>query len=328
MSKIVAVVAEARGGKVKKPSLEAVSAACELAGKCGGEVVVLVAGAGLGPATTELARAGAARVVALESPVLASYSGDGYCAVLVEALEPLAPAAVLMPHTAMGKDLMPRISAALGTGLVSDVTALHFDDGRFGATKPVFAGKAYQKSYMERTPFMATLRPNNFEARAGGGGAAVETRAPALTQEMLKAIVADVVSASSGSVPLSEAKVVVAGGRGLKGPEHWHLLEELAQAFGPGVAAVGATRAIVDAGWRPHDEQVGQTGKTVAPTLYIAAGLSGAIQHIAGMRTARYIVAINKDKDAPIFKVADYGIVGDVFEVLPALTAAVKQALA
>ena len=265
--------------------------------------------------------------MAIESPVLANYSGDGYAKAIMEALPPLSAAAILMSHSAMGKDLMPRLSALLKTGMVSDATALHFEGGKFGATKPVYAGKAYLKTVAEQKPFMATLRANNFEARPGKAAAEVQAGKLSFGADVLKAIVTEVVAAASDRVPLQEAKVVVAGGRGLKAPEHFHLIEDLAKAFGPGKAAVGSSRAVVDAGWRPHREQVGQTGKVVAPTLYIACGISGAIQHLAGMRTARYIVAINKDAEAPIFKVADYGIVGDVFEVLPALTAAIAAAV-
>jgi electron transfer flavoprotein alpha subunit len=326
MSNIV-VIAEARQGQVKKPSLEAVGAAVQLAAEAGGTVVALCAGAGLAAAKEALARSGAQKVVLVDSPALANYSGDGYAAALCAALQPLAPAVILMPHSAMGRDLAPRIAAMLDAGMVSDATALHFEDGRFGATKPVYAGKAYQKSFAQKAPFVATLRPNAFEAGAGGGAAELVDAPTSIDAGTLKAVVEELIASASDRIPLQEAKVVVAGGRGLKEPENFKIVEELAAAFGPGVAAVGASRAVVDAGWRPHREQVGQTGKVVAPTLYIAIGISGAIQHLAGMRTSRFIVAINKDPAAPIFKVADYGIVGDAFEVVPALAAAVKAAV-
>lgn len=325
MSNIV-VLAEARSGKIKKPTLEAVGAALGLAGQCNGRVLVLVVGADLDPAVEQLTSSGAASVIALGSPILANYSGDGYAKVIVGELAKHEPAVVLMPHTAMGRDLAPRVAAMLGAGMVSDATALHFEDGRFGATKPVYAGKAYRKYLANTSPFVATLRPNAFEATTGSG-AEVLTVDPKISAADLKAIVLEVVQGASDRVPLQEAKVIVAGGRGLKGPEHFHLIEELAAAFGP-TAAVGASRAVVDAGWRPHREQIGQTGKVVSPQLYFAIGISGAIQHLAGMRTSRYIVAINKDANAPIFKLADYGIVGDAFEVVPALTAAIQAAVA
>jgi electron transfer flavoprotein alpha subunit len=327
MSQNIVVIAEARSGQLKKPSLEAVSAAVDLAGKTGGQVVALLIGASLDAARDELATSGANRVVCIEADHLANYSGDGYCRAIVEAVDGLEPGAILMSHTAMGKDLAPRVSAALKTGLVSDATALHFEDGKLGATKPVYAGKAYIKCMAEQAPFMATLRPNNFEANSSGT-AEVSSTAPSFGADELKAIVTEVIAGASDRVPLQEARIIVAGGRGLKGPEHFQLVEDLAGAFGSGAAAVGASRAVVDAGWRPHREQVGQTGKVVAPTLYIACGISGAIQHLAGMSTSKCIVAVNKDAEAPIFKVADYGIVGDVFDVLPALTEAVRTAVA
>ena len=324
----IAVIADARSGKLSKNSLEAVGAAKDLAGQCGGATVVaLVAGHGLDDAKQQLASSGADRVIAIESEALSHYSGDGYSTAITAELQTLSPEAILAPHTAMGRDLAPRIAARLDTGLVSDATALHFEDGKFGATKPVFAGKAYKKSIADNSPFMATLRPNNWEPTSGGS-AEISAASPSLSAADLRSVVQELIAAASDRVPLQEAKVVVSGGRGLKGPEHFHLVEELAAAFGPGVAAVGASRAVVDSGWREHREQVGQTGKVVAPTLYIAVGISGAIQHLAGMRTSRFIVAINKDANAPIFKVADFGIVGDAFEVVPALTEAIQGAVA
>ena len=323
------IIAEAREGKVKRPSLEAVTAGLELAEASGGaQVTVIVTGHDLDAASQELAATGAANVIAIDSPVLARYSGDGFARVILEQLEKLGPVAILAPHTAMGRDLVPRIAAKLGVGMMGDITALHFEDGRYGATRPTYAGKAYRKVFATKTPFIATLRPNNWEPEHGAATAEIAAVDPQISADDLKAIVEEVVAAATDRVPLQEARVVVSGGRGLKGPEHFHLIEELVEAFGPGVAAVGASRAVVDAGWRPHREQVGQTGKVVSPTLYIAVGISGAIQHLAGMRTARYIVAINKDSNAPIFKVADYGIVGDAFEVIPALAKAIKATVA
>ena len=201
MTNLIVVVAEARSGKIKKPTLEAIGAARDLAGKCGGEVVVLVAGDGLAETKTQLAGAGVAKVVAIEGPGLASYSGDGYSQVLVEQLKALAPAAVLMPHTAMGRDLMPRVSALLGTGLVSDATALAFEDGKFGATKPVYAGKAYMQCVGEKKPFCATLRPNSFEVRPGSGTAQVQTIAATVDASSLRSLVKEIVAAAGGKVP-------------------------------------------------------------------------------------------------------------------------------
>ncbi len=329
MSNNIVVIVEARDGRTKRPSLEAVGAGRDLAAQTAGTVTAVVIGHDLDEAKKQLASCALDRIVAIEADYLARYSGDGYARAILEQLGDLDPAVVLMAHTAMGKDLLPRVAAAMKAGLVSDATALHYEGNRFGATKPVYAGKAYQKCLAETKPFMATLRPNNFETRDNDSGGSVATSvvAPSFGADGLKAVVTEVVAAAGDRVPLQEAKVVVSGGRGLKGPEHFHLVEDLAEAFGPGVAAVGASRAVVDAGWRPHREQVGQTGKVVSPTLYIACGISGAIQHLAGMQTARYVVAINKDPEAPIFKIADYGIVGDVFEVLPALSQAIRAAV-
>ena len=324
MSNIL-VVAEVRNGVLKRPSLEAVSAARTLAEKTGGKVIALAIGQGLDAAGAELAGGGAADVLLADMAELANYSGDQWAQVVADQAKAVDAAAVLMGHTAMGKDLLPRVSALLDTGLLTDVTAVDHD-GAFTATKPVFAGKAIINARASRSPFMATLRPNNFPVTEGADGGEVQKISPTPGEAL--SVVKEIIAAASDRVPLQEARIVVSGGRGLKEPEHFNLIEDLAAAFGPGVAAVGASRAVVDAGWRPHREQVGQTGKVVSPTLYIAVGISGAIQHLAGMRTASTIVAINKDPDAPIFKVADYGIVGDAFEVVPALTKAISETVA
>jgi len=325
MSQNILVVAEVRGGAVKRPSLEAVAAATRLAARNGGKVIALAVGADLDAACATLATSGAHQVVAAESAALAKFSGDGNARVVAEQARAHGCGAVLMAHTAMGKDLLPRVAALLDTGLVSDVVDVDFANGAYTARKPVFAGKAFVQVRAARSPFVATLRPNNFEPVTGAAAPVSKVAAQAGD---LMSVVKEIIAAASDKVPLQEAKVVVAGGRGLKEPQHFKLIEDLAAAFGPGVAAVGASRAVVDAGWRPHGEQVGQTGKVVAPPLYFAIGISGAIQHLAGMRTARTIVPINKDPEAPIFKVADFGIVGDAFEVVPALTEAIRQAVA
>ncbi|MFM1873355.1 MAG: hypothetical protein RL398_2777 [Planctomycetota bacterium] len=322
MSNIV-VIAEVRGGQLKRPSLEAVTAALQLAGATGGKVVAVACGNGLDAACAELAQSGAAQVVAVEGAAFAQYSGDAWAKAVAEQVGAAGANAVLMAHTAMGKDLLPRVAALLGAGVATDVVGVAFEGGAYVTTKPVFAGKAILTAKCAKPTFCATVRPNNFPASSGKPAAPV-TKVAAPAADLL-AVVKEIIASAGGSTPLQEAKVVVAGGRGLKEAEHFKMVEDLAAAFGPGVAAVGASRAVVDAGWRPHREQVGQTGKVVAPPLYIAIGISGAIQHLAGMRTSKVIVAINKDRDAPIFKVADYGIVGDAFEVVPALTKAIAE---
>ena len=325
MSNII-VIAEVRGGSLKRPSLEAVTAAQQLAQGSGGQVVAIACGSGIDAAAGELGNSGANKVIAIDGASFENYSGDAYAKAIAEQVKANDGAAVLMAHTAMGKDLLPRVSALLETGIVTDVVDVSCEGGSFGAKKPVFAGKATLTVKATQSPFCATVRPNNFAAASGGGGGEVaKVDAPAGD---LLSVVREIIAAGGDKTPLQEAKVVVSGGRGLKEPENFKMIEDLAAAFGPGVAAVGASRAVVDAGWRPHGEQVGQTGKVVSPPLYFAIGISGAIQHLAGMRTARTIVAINKDADAPIFKVADYGIVGDAFEVVPALTKAIQEVVA
>ena len=325
MSNII-VIAEVRGGSLKRPSLEAVTAAQQLAQGSGGQVVAIACGNGLDAAAAELGNSGASKVIAIDGASFENYSGDAWAKAIAEQVKANDGAAVLMAHTAMGKDLLPRVSALLETGIITDVVDVSCEGGSFGAKKPVFAGKATLTVKATKSPFCATVRPNNFAAASGGSGAEV-SKVDAPAGDLLS-VVKEIIAAGGDKTPLQEAKVVVSGGRGLKEPENFKMIEELAAAFGPGVAAVGASRAVVDAGWRPHGEQVGQTGKVVSPPLYFAIGISGAIQHLAGMRTARTIVAINKDADAPIFKVADYGIVGDAFEIVPALTKAIREVVA
>ena len=325
MSNIV-VIAEVRGGQLKRPSLEAATAALQLASATGGKVTAIACGANLDAACAELQKSGVHQITAIEGAALANYSGDAYAKAIADQAKAAGATGVLMAHTAMGKDLLPRVAALLEGSITTDAVAVSFANGSFTAQKPVFSGKATMTVRALKAPFCVTLRPNNFAAASGGGSAAT-TKVAAPGGDLL-AVVKEIIAAGGGKTPLQEAKVVVAGGRGLKEAQHFKLIEDLAAAFGPGVAAVGASRAVVDAGWRSHSEQVGQTGKVVSPPLYFAIGISGAIQHLAGMRTARTIVAINKDADAPIFKVADFGIVGDAFEIVPALTQAIAAIVA
>jgi electron transfer flavoprotein alpha subunit len=231
---------------------------------------------------------------------------------------------VLFGASSLGKDLAPRVAALLGVGLASDCTALDASAGKLTARRPVMAGKAFEKLAFPLGPALATLRPKVFAAATPEAGktAAVEPLAFEWDANAPRAVVTGTSGASGGKADLTESEIIVSGGRGLKGPENFALVEALADALG---ATVGASRAVVDAGWRPHGDQVGQTGKTVSPKLYVAVGISGAIQHLAGMSSSRCIVAINKDADAPIFKIADYGVVGDLFEVVPALTEAIRK---
>jgi electron transfer flavoprotein alpha subunit len=316
----IVTFAEHRDGKLRRPSLEAVSEAKRLTTALGGPVTAVVVGPGAEGLAAELASYGADRVHVFDDPALGAYATEPCARVLAQAVTEAKPAAVLVPFTAMGKDLAPRAAARLGAGLVSDCVALTAKDGRLEARRPMYAGKAYATVRWEGEPQMATLRPNVFPLEKPDASRKAQV-VKGQVDTSSRAKVTAVHAAAAGKVELTEAQIIVSGGRGLKGPENFHLIQGLADALG---AAVGASRAVVDAGWVDHQYQVGQTGKTVSPTLYVACGISGAIQHLAGMSSSKIIVAINKDPDAPIFKIASYGLVGDVFEILPKLTEAAK----
>jgi len=324
MAAILAVT-EQRCGALRKVSREAVWAARQLADGLGGTVDALVIGAGgMDVAVADLGGAGADRVLVVADASFASYAPDGYAATVAEQAKRGGYAAVVVPATATGKDLAPRVAAKLDAPLASDVTELGVEGGKVTVARPVYAGKAIQRLVFESAPALVSLRPNTFVVGRAARAGTVEA-APAAGCAA-RVVVTETRAAERGALDVAEADVVVSGGRGMKGPEHFALVEDLAGAFGN--AAVGASRAAVDAGWRPHAEQVGQTGKTVSPQLYVAVGISGAIQHLAGMRTSKVIVAVNRDRDAPIFRAADYGIVGDLFEVVPRLTEEIRKARA
>jgi electron transfer flavoprotein alpha subunit len=312
--------AEHRDGKLRRPSLEAVSEAKRLAGPLNATVEAVLVGENVKGLADELAAYGADKVHVVEGSSVKTYATESYARAVAAVVRETSPVAVLVPFTSQGKDVAPRIAARVGAGLVSDVVSFTVKDGKLEARRPMYAGKAYATVRWTGGTQMATLRPNVFALgeKADGKKAEVVTRDP---EPDARARVVEVKAAEGSKIELTEAQIVVSGGRGLKGPENFHIVQSLADAFG---AAMGASRAVVDAGWVDHHFQVGQTGKTVSPTLYIAAGISGAIQHLAGMSSSKVIVAINKDADAPIFKVANYGIVGDVFEVVPKLTEAAK----
>ena len=316
---IILAVAEQREGTLRKVSFEVLAAARQLAAALGGTVDVILLGSGEIAGAEDLGRYGADRVLTARHADFGRYSPDGYAATIAEAGREAT--AILFAATATGRDLAPRVAARLGVGLATDVTVLGAQGGKVSATRPVYGGKVLQSVVLEAAPAIVSLRPNTSQAtESGRAGTVVEQAVPAF---VARVTVTAIKAAATAALDVAEAPVVISGGRGLKEPAHFALLEALAAAFGN--AAVGASRAVVDAGWREHGAQVGQTGKTVSPGLYIAVGISGAIQHLAGMRTSRTIVAINRDKDAPIFKVADYGVVGDLFEILPRLTAEVQQ---
>jgi electron transfer flavoprotein alpha subunit len=314
----ILVLAEQSSGTVKSASLQAMTAGRTLAAALGGAAFAVVAGPGADAAAAALARHGASRVHTLDvDPADATAWAAAIAGVAADA----RPAAVLLAHSVRGKDIGPRVAALLDAPMASDCTEFSVDGGVIVARRPVYAGKALVNVSGKGELIVASLRPNAVMAAEDSAEGAIESAAVTAPDKGLGAVLKEVMAAASEKIDLSEAGIIVSGGRGLKGPEHFAMIEALAQELG---AAVGASRAVVDAGWRPHADQVGQTGKTVAPQLYIAVAISGAIQHLAGMRTSKYIVAINKDPEAPIFKVADYGIVGDAFEVVPRLTEAVR----
>jgi electron transfer flavoprotein alpha subunit len=312
--------AEQRDGKLRRASLEVVSEARRLAGALGATVSTIVIGPGAAGLAGELASYGADRVHAFEDAGFAGYATESWARAVAQVLSETKPGVVLFPFTAMGKDLAPRVAARAGAGLASDCVALEVKGDRLVARRPMYAGKAYATVEWAGEPQMASLRPNVFPLGEPDPSRKAEV-VKASVDATARAKVTAIRATAQGKVELAEAQVIVSGGRGLKGPEHFHLVTSLAEAMG---AAVGASRAVVDAGWVDHQMQVGQTGKTVSPSLYIACGISGAIQHLAGMSSSKVVVAINKDADAPIFKVANYGILGDVFEMLPKLTEAAK----
>ena len=324
MANGVLVFAEQRDGAFRGPTFEVLTEGRRLATQLGADLSAAVLGSGMAGTVDVLKEYGVDAVFIADSEILAKYSTEGYTDVLSSIIRGNNPSIVLMPASSLGKDLAPRVAAHLETGLITECTALDISDGRLLATRPVYAGKALVKTVVKTDPQMATLRPKVFSAETVSDlkETQVEQLDVATGAERIRAKVIEFQSSGGDRPELTEADIIVSGGRGMGNAENFNIIEGLADALG---AAVGASRSAVDAGWRPHPDQVGQTGKTVSPSLYIACGISGAIQHLAGMSSSKYIVAINKNPDAPIFKVATYGIVGDLFEVVPALTEEVKK---
>jgi electron transfer flavoprotein alpha subunit len=316
---MILVFCELKEGTIRKPSLEALSEARRLADGAGLEMAALFVGADCAGCETA-AQYGADAILKVEAPSLAAYSSDGFAQAIADAVQAKGATVLLGAATSLGRDVIPRAAARLGAGYAADVTGLTLAGGKLTCKRPVYAGKALANTEFQSAVQAATTRPNVFTVAACPKAGAV-TALPAPAGGFL-AVVKEILGKGTGKPDLTEAEVIVAGGRGLKDGANFKILEELADALG---GVVGASRAAVDAGWGlPHSMQVGQTGKVVNPTLYIACGISGAIQHVAGMSGSKVIVAINKDPEAPIFKLATYGIVGDLFEVVPELTKAVK----
>lgn len=319
MSNKILAILEQREGSLKKVSFEAASIAVKLAKELNADVEAVAVGSDI-TNLPEVGKYGISKATLLKNSDLFNYSSSAYSEAISNYAKEVNAGYLILGNTSLGNDLAPRLAVKLNSGCVMDCTHLKVDAGEIIATRPVYAGKANQTVKLNSAVKIFTIRPNIFKAElTGAGDAAVEVKE--LSNPDLKSKVLSF-KKSEGKLDVAEADIIVSGGRGMKGPENFKLIEDLAEVLG---AAVGASRAVVDAGWRPHREQVGQTGKTVSPSLYIACGISGAIQHLAGMSTSKYIVAINKDKDAPIFSVADYGIAGDLFEVLPVLTEEIKK---
>ncbi|MTI82776.1 MAG: electron transfer flavoprotein subunit alpha/FixB family protein [Firmicutes bacterium] len=315
MAKGIWVYVEQLDSQIKKVSLEVLTAGRKMADELGEEVCAVLLGKGVAELAPTLGDYGADKVYLAEDDSLENYTTDGYANVIAEIVKENEPYAFLYGYTILGRDLAAQVAQKVETGLMSDCVKMELEDGQLVFTRPIYAGKAFVKATCpESRPIMASLRPNSYiaeENKKAGEVIKVNPNVGDIRQQ-----IKDIVRQVSERPELTEADIIISGGRGMKGPENYKILEEVADVLG---AAVGASRAAVDAGWVPHSMQVGQTGKTVSPVLYIACGISGAIQHLAGMGSSKCIVAINKDPEANIFKVADYGIVGDLFEVVPVL---------
>ena len=319
MAQGVLVVAEQIDGVFRKIAYEAVSEGRRLADALGESLTGVVLGSGVEAMAAELGKYGADRILVADDPALGDYTTDAYTNALFDLVKKNDPKVLLIGASSRGKDLSARLAACLDTGLAMDCVALRTDGETLTATRPMFGGKVMADVSIQGTPQMAAIRSNVMEIADAERTADVEK--VAVNVGVVKTRLLEKKLEAAAKMDLTEADIIVSGGRGMGGPD-FGLLEELAEDLG---GTVGASRSAVDEGWRPHSDQVGQTGKVVSPSLYIACGISGAIQHLAGMGTSKHIVAINKDPEAPIFKKADYGIVEDLFEVVPALTAEIKK---
>ncbi len=318
MAQGVFVVTEQRDGAFRKVSFEAVSEARRIADSLGTDVTAVVLGSGVEDLAGELEKYGPDKILVADDAALADYTTDAYSNVLADLVASVDPAVILMGATIQGKDLSARLAARLDAGLAMDCTAVKVSDGKLTCTRPMFGGKIFADVQIEGELQIVVIRPNVMEISENAKQCVVEK--PAVQVGEVKTAIVDKNIDTGDKIELTEADIVVSGGRGTGGD--FAVIEQLAAALG---GAVGASRSVVDEGWRPHSDQVGQTGKVVSPVLYVACGISGAIQHLAGMSTSKYIVAINKDPEAPIFSKADLGVVGDLFDVVPAVTEEVKK---
>jgi len=322
MANGILVFIEQRNGQLRKSSLEALSEARRQAPKDKERVVAVVIGQNVGPVAGAVAKVKPDSILVVDNAQFANYSTEGYAEALTAAIKKENPRFVFAANTAMSRDLMPRVAARMDAPCVTDVIELRNEGGQTLALRPMYSGKTRALVEFNSDLAFMTLRPNIFAVTEHENGTPPPIEEFAVSADKVRAKVTEVHAAEGQKIELSEASIIVSGGRGIKGPENWPVLQNLCDVLG---AALGASRAVVDSGWIDHQHQVGQTGKTVSPQLYIACGISGAIQHLAGMNSSKVIVAINKDADAPIFKHATYGIVGDVLEVVPKLTEEFKK---
>lgn len=324
MSSSYVVIAEVRAGQLRQVSLEALEAA-RLSANEDDTISALLLGHNLAEQAKQLSRCVQGQVHVIDHPELEHYSAERYCAAILPVLEPLEPIGIVLGHTAMGRDLAPMLAAHFHAGQLSDVTAIHRTGSEVQYTRPLYAGKAFEQKRFKEGRKVITIRPNNLSPAVDSGCPGEIVPHEYFSSPSLRSVIKDVISKTAGQVDLTEAQIVVSGGRGVKSAEGFQPLQQLAEVLG---GAVGASRGACDAGYCDYALQIGQTGKVVTPQIYIACGISGAIQHLAGMSQSRVIIAINKDPEAPIFKIADYGIVGDLFEVVPLLTEEFRKALA
>lgn len=322
MSKKVLVIGEIREGELRNVSFEAIAAGKVAAD--GGEVVGVLLGENVNPLVNQLLHYGADRVIVVNHNELKSYTTDAYQQALIQVIEQENPEGIILGHTSIGKDLSPRIAMKLNNGLISDVVAVDKEGEEIVFTRPIYSGKAFEKKKINEGIIFATIRPNNIAPLIKDESRTGEITQLAVEINDLRTVIKNVVRKTTKGIDLSEAKIIVSGGRGVKSKAGFKSLQELADVLG---GAVGASRGACDAEYCDYSLQIGQTGKVVTPDLYFAIGISGAIQHLAGMSNSKIIVAINKDPEANIFKVADYGIVGDLFEIVPLLTEELKSAL-
>lgn len=322
MAKKILVLGEVRDNSLRNVSFEAIGAAKAIADE--GEVIGLLVGESVSVLANELIYYGADRVITVENEKLKQYTPDGYAQAILSVINDVKPDGIILGHTALGKDISPKLAAKLNSGLISDVTTVEAAGGNIVFTRPIYSGKAFEKKIITGGLILATIRPNNIAPLEKDESRTGEVTSVSVEIKDLRSVIKEVVRKASEGVDLSEAKVVISGGRGVKSADGFTLLKEMADVLG---GAVGASRGACDADYCDYSLQIGQTGKVVTPDLYIACGISGAIQHLAGMSNSKVIVAINKDPEANIFNVADYGIVGDLFEVVPLLTEEFKKLL-